>query len=582
MKKFLLGVLAGLVVAGIFAFVAFVVFARIGSQEKTVEKDSTLVLRLEGAIPEKPQADMPFSFLGGAAPPTVTELWRTFHKAAADPKIKAIALMPRGLGVGWAKLHEIRAGLVNFKKSGKPVYVFLRAPRTPEYYLATAADKVFMVPEDLLDMKGLRAEITYYKGTLDKLGIIFEGEHAGKYKDALDSYTRTNMTPETREVLNSVLDVLYNDLATTIGGARKKSPEDVKKILDQGPFLADQALAAGLVDALKYEDEFFDELKAKIGVDINKVGISEYSKTTVSGVEGRDRIAVIVGEGAIVRGGSTPDPFSDEGTITPAQMTKMFQQVGKDPSIKGVILRVDSPGGDAVASDEILREAKLLSKKKPMIISMADVAASGGYYISMTGDPVLAYPTTITGSIGVIFGKVNLKGLYDKVGLTKDVVQRGKNAIIDSEYYKLDEEGKKKLREGVDSIYKTFVGLVAESRKKKFEEIHAVAQGRVWMGNQAKDQALVDQLGGLDRAVELIKERAKIDKNRQVRLVLYPGKQTLLEQLLSKSTDPNVTIERAVQNGVDRQVREWTGGMPMELMRQGAMLKLMPYRLEFR
>jgi len=217
-----------------------------------------------------------------------------------------------------------------------------------------------------------------------------------------------------------------------------------------------------------------------------------------------------------------------------------------------------------------------------MIISMADVAASGGYYISMTGDPVLAYPTTITGSIGVIFGKVNLKGLYDKVGLTKDVVQRGKNAIIDSEYYKLDDEGKKKLREGVDSVYKTFVGLVAESRKKKFEEIHAVAQGRVWMGNQAKDESLVDQLGGLDRAVELIKERAKIDKNKQVRLVLYPGKQTLLEQLLAKSTDTNVSIERAVQLGVDRQVREWTGGMPMELMRQGSMLKLMPYRLEFR
>ncbi|MBM3784665.1 MAG: signal peptide peptidase SppA [Acidobacteria bacterium] len=582
MKKFLLGVLAGLLFAGVVAFVAFVVFARIGSQEKTVEKDSTLVLRLEGPLAEKHGTDMPLPFLGGGAPPTVVELWRTFKKAAADPKIKALVLMPRGMAVGWAKLQELHAGITEFKKSGKPVYVYLRAPRTPEYYLATAADRIFMVPEDVLDMKGLRAEITYFKGTLDKLGVKFEAEHAGKYKDALDSYTRTSMTPETREVMNSVLDVLYDHLAQTVAGGRKMKPDDVKKLLDQGPFLADQALTTGLVDALKFEDEFFDEVKTKIGMEVKRVGFGEYARTTVAGVEGRDRIAIIGGEGAIVRGATSPDPFSEDGMITTAQLSKVMQQVGKDASIKGVILRVDSPGGDAVASDELLREARLLSKKKPMVISMSDVAASGGYYISMTGDPVVAYPNTITGSIGVIYGKANLKGLYDKVGLTKDTVRRGRNAAIDSEYYSLDEEGKRKLREGVDSIYKTFVGLVAESRKKKFEEIHAVAQGRVWMGTQAKEQALVDHLGGIDKAIELVKERAKISKDAKIRLVAFPGKKTLVEQLLSQTAERNVTAEVAMQRGIDRQIREWTGGLPLELFRNGAMLRLMPYRLEFR
>lgn len=578
MKKFLLGVLAGLLMAGLFGVVALLVLARLGSPEKSVETGSTLVLRLEGAIPEKPGPDMPFGFLGGAAPPTVTDVWKTLKKAAIDPKIKAVVLMPRGLSIGWAKLQELRSALVAFKASGKPVFVFLRAPRTPEYYLATVAERIYMVPEDMLDMKGIRAEITYFKGAMDKLGIKLEAEHAGKYKDALDTYTRTGMTPESREALDLLLDGLYADLAGTIGGARKKSPDEVKKILDDGPFLADQAKAAGLVDVVGYEDQFFDEVKAKTGGEVKKASLGDYLHTSVSGFEGNNRIAMIIGEGAIVRGGSAPNPLEDDGQITPAEMTKLFRQVREDKNIKGVILRVDSPGGDAVASDEILREAKLLSKKKPMVISMSDVAASGGYYISMTGDPVLAYSNTITGSIGVIYGKVNVKGLYDKLGLTKDVVKRGRNATIDSEYYPLDAEGEKKLREGVDSVYKNFVGLVADARKKKYEEIHDVAQGRVWLGGDAKQRQLVDTIGGLDAAVEAVKLRAKLGKDDKIRLIVYPPKPTLVEQLLARGQGEGLSMETAVR----RELREWTGGLPMELFRHGTILRLMPYRLELR
>ncbi|MBI2686819.1 MAG: signal peptide peptidase SppA [Acidobacteria bacterium] len=578
MKKFLLGVLAGVLMAGLFGVVALLVIAKLGSQERSVEKDSTLVLRLEGAISEKAGPDMP-AFLGGAAPPTVTDIWKTLKKAAIDPKIKAVVLMPRGLSVGWAKLQEIRGSLVEYKASGKPLFVFLRAPRTPEYYLATAADRIHMVPEDYLDMKGLRAEITYFKGAFDKLGVKMEAEHAGKYKDALDSFTRTNMTPESREALDLLLDGLYNHLSDTIGQARKKSGAEIRKMLDDGPFLADQAVSAGLIDALSFEDQFFDEVKQKTGGgELKKVGLGEYVKSTVDGFEGRNRIAMIIGDGAIVRGSSNSSPLEDENQMNVAQMTKLFRQVSEDKGIKGVILRVDSPGGDAVASDEILREAKLLSKQKPMVISMSDVAASGGYYISMTGDPVVAYPNTITGSIGVIYGKVNLKGLYDKLGLTKDVVQRGHNATLDSEYYTLDEKGRKKLRDGVDSVYKTFVGIVAESRKKKFEEIHEVAQGRVWLGKDAKDRALLDSMGGLDRAIELVKERAKLAKTDKIRLVVYPPKLSLIEQLLAKSSPGSVSLDSMVQ----REIREWTGGLPMELFREGAILRLMPYRFDVR
>lgn len=579
MKKFLLGVLAGVLMAGLFGVVGFLVLAKLGSQEKSVEKNSTLVLRLEGAISEKSGPDMPFGFLGGAAPPTVTDVWKSLKKAAIDPKIKAVVLMPRGLSVGWAKLQEIRGGLIEYKASGKPLFVYLRAPRTPEYYLATAADRIHMVPQDYLDMKGLRAEITYYKGAFDKIGVKMEAEHAGKYKDALDSFTRTNMTPESREALELLIDGLFGNLAETIGEARKKSPADVRKMLDDGPFLADQAVTAGLVDKLSYEDEFFDEVKQKIGMDVKRVGLGEYGRTRVDGFEGGTRIAMIVGDGAIVRGSSVAGALDEEAQMTTAHMVQMFHQVAEDSSIKGVILRVDSPGGDAVASDEILREAKLLSKKKPMVISMSDVAASGGYYISMTGDPVIAYPNTITGSIGVIYGKVNLHGLYDKLGLTKDVVQRGKNATIDSEYYELDAQGKQKLRDGVESVYKAFLGVVAEGRKKKSEQIHEVAQGRVWLGTDAKKNELIDTMGGIDKAIELVKERAKLGKTEKVRLVMYPPKQSLIEQLLAKSGEgSSVSVDRVVR----REIREWTGGLPMELFRQGAILRLMPYRLEIR
>jgi protease IV len=575
MKKFLIGLAVGLALAGMFVLIAVLAMAKFGDSRPTVAGDSTLVLRLEGELPEKAPMDLGLPFMDNASPMTVIDVWQGLKKAATDPKIKAVVLMPRGMAVGWAKLQELRGDLLEFKKSGKPLLVFLRAPRTPEYYLASAADKVYMVPEDLLDMKGVRAEVTYYKGALDKIGARMEAEHAGKYKDALDTYTRTGMTPETREVLNSVLDGLYNHLAETVGSARKMTVEQAKAVIDQGPFLAEQAVKLKLVDATLYEDQFFDEVKKAIGGgEVRKVGLMDFLKS--AGSEGKSKVAIIVSEGGIIRGGSAGDAFGEDSSITVANSIKVLHQVAADDSIKGVILRVDSPGGDAVASDEILREVKLLSKKKPLIISMSDVAASGGYYISMTGDPVLAYPNTITGSIGVIYGKLNIKGLYDKLGLTKDLIQRGENAAIDSEYYELTPGGRKKLREGVDEVYKTFVGIVAESRKKKFEEIDALAQGRVWLGSQAKDRALVDELGGLDRAVEMVKERAKIGKDEKVRLLVYPQKKTLFEQLLAQKSS---NVEARV---TQKMIREFTGGLPLEMWQNGAMLKLMPYRITVR
>lgn len=581
MKKFLLGLLCGILLAGVVGVVAALVFARIGDSKPTIAGGSTLVLHLEGDLPERPSTDLGLPFGPSDNQVTVTELWQQIRAAGKDSKVKALILMPRGFAGGWAKTEELRANLAEFKKSGKPVYAFLRAPRTPDYLVASSADKVFVVPGDLMDIKGLRAEITYYRGLMGKLGVELQATHAGKYKDALDSFTRNDMSPETREVYTSLIDNLYNHLVQVISQNRKLSEAAVKAAVDEGPLLAERAKELKLVDDVLYEDQFFDFVKSKIGGELKKVDFSTYARSN-SGGRGA-RIAVVVEDGEIVRGATGGSPFGEQEMITVSNSAASLREVAKTESIKGVILRVNSPGGDAVASAEILREVQQLSKKKPVVISMGDVAASGGYYISMTGDPVVAYPNTITGSIGVIYGKVNLRGLYEKLGLTKDTVKRGLNASIDSEYYPLDAAGQKKLQEGVDTTYQTFLEVVSAGRKKKVEEIAPYAQGRVWLGAQAKANGLVDELGGLDKALTLIRAKAKLSSDEPVRIMLYPPKKTLLEQLLQRSTDEGLNAQaRMLQEKLLREkLREITGGLPLEALRQsgtrGGLFMLLPY-----
>ena len=459
------------------------------------------------------------------------------RNAAADSRIQAVVLEPRGLSVGWAKLEELRTDILNFKKSGKPVYAFLRGAGTKEYYLATAADKVFMSPEDELDVKGLRAELMFFKGTLDKLGVQMEFEHVGKYKDAPDMFTKTESSPETREVLNQLLDQFYGDLINTVAEGRKKSPDAVRALIDNGPFIGKEALDGGLVDALIYEDQMYDQLRQQLKLNaLAKIADHDYSRAADGnlGVDGPTKIALLVGQGDITRG-STND--SGESGITSAGMIRQLRAVRDDASIKGVILRIDSPGGDGIASDDILHEAKLLSQKKPTVISMSDLAASGGYFIAMTGDPVVAYRNTETGSIGVFFGKVNLRGLYDKLGVKKEIMKRGHFADIDTEYAPLNDEQRAKLRTEIEVFYKGFVQRVADGRRRKYDDVEPLAQGRVWTGAQAKQNGLVDEIGGIDRAIEMVKQRAKIGATEKITLVTYPPRRNLLQLLMDRDTD---------------------------------------------
>ena len=583
MKKFLLGFVIGILFVALVGVILVAAAIRFGgSRRPQVVANSALVVQLEGDLPEQPAVEFPIPFFDKQQPLTIAENWQMLRNAAADSRIKAVVLEPRGLGVGWAKLEELRADIDSFKKSGKPVYAFLRGAGTKEYYLATAADRVFMSPEDELDVKGLRAELMFFKGTLDKLGVQMEFEHVGKYKDAPDMFTKTESSPETREVLNQLLDQFYGDLVNTVAEGRKKSPDAVRALIDNGPFIGKEALDGGLVDALIYEDQMYDQLRQQLKLNtMAKIVDHDYSRAADGnlGLDGPTKIALLVGQGDITRG-STND--SGENGITSAGMIRQLRAVRDDASIKGVILRIDSPGGDGIASDDILHEAKLLSQKKPTVISMSDLAASGGYFIAMTGDPVVAYRNTETGSIGVFFGKVNLRGLYDKLGVKKELMKRGRFADIDTEYAPLNDEQRAKLRTEIEVFYKGFVQRVADGRRRKYDDVEPLAQGRVWTGAQAKQNGLVDEIGGIDRAIEMVKQRAKIGAAEKITLVAYPPRRNLLQILMDRDTDLTSIESRMVDSRIEARVRELVGDLPLRVLSRGGILRLMPYSITIR
>ncbi|NWF82986.1 MAG: signal peptide peptidase SppA [Bryobacteraceae bacterium] len=575
MKKFLLGVLAGFIVAGVTAVVLIFAAVRFTKTEPKIPAKAWLSLKLQGEMPEVAAPEAPFPGLSGQSPLTVADVWRILDTAATDPAIKGVMLEPRGLAAGWGKMEEIRAGIRKVRRAGKPVHAWLASPGTREYLVASAAEKVALSPEDLLDVKGLRLEAMYFKGALDKLGVQFEVEHIGKYKDAADPFSRSSMTPETRESLNSILDELYSRLCTLIGESRKMTPSQVVALLDEGPFLAPKARDKGLVDALQYEKDAVAALAKAAGLSPeDKVDARDYLAARRGSRRKAARFAVLAAQGDILRG-SVGGVFGEDQTITPAGISRQIRAISNNPRVRGVVLRVDSPGGDAIASDEILADLKQLAAKKPLVISMSDVAASGGYYISMTGDPVVAYPGTITGSIGVVYGKANLEGFYNKLGISTEILKRGRFADIDSGSRPLTPEAREKLRESLRFIYDGFLKRVGEGRRKAAAEIEPVAQGRVWMGAQAKANGLIDETGTLDTAIALLRKKAKLEgPDVQIDLDIYPRQKSWFELLMARELEASAPPE------VSSLLRTLGPGVAPWL--EGGMLRVMPFQLRFR
>jgi len=578
MVKYLLGVVTGVVLVFILGFGVILLAAMMGGGGKSgVPQGSVLTLQLNGGLPEHVASDFQLDFLQHGPPPTVLTLQRTIARAAKDDRISALALECGGLGAGWAKVEELRWAIEEFKKSGKPVLAYLEVGGAIDYLVASASDEVHMAPEGRLDLKGLRAEVAFFKDTFEKLGVEAELEWVGKYKSAVEPYSRADMSDAFREVVDAQLDGLIELMAEMVAESRGVTPEQFLEILDRGPFLSPQAQEAGLVDALSYPDQFEARLKERLGVEeVEMISLRRYNQANMGAFDlgSKRQVAVVYGVGTIVSGDGDVDPFFGSGLLGGDAFARVLDDVRENDEIEAVIVRIDSPGGDALASDRMWRSLQLLREQKPVIVSMSDVAASGGYYMAMAKDtPVLAYPGTYTGSIGVYFGKFNLRGLYEKIGLHKEILTRGKFAAIDTDYRSLTSEEREKLREGVEAVYDSFVSKVAEARGSSWDEIHEVAQGRVWLGNEAFENGLVDELGGFDRAIALAKEKAGIGADEEVALTTFPRPKRLLEILFGQ--DPMASARQPLFPASWASRFDPQGLLPA--LAEGGMLAIAPY-----
>src|SRR5258705_1263093 len=583
------GILGGLLLVVIIGVVIIVSAFRKG--EPVIRDNSVLALRIAGSLPDFTPDD-PFKKYFGGPDQSLTGLVMQFKKAKVDKRIKVILLDVNMSGVGWGKAEELRDAITDFRSSGKPVYAYMEFGLNKEYYIATACDKIIVPPPGELFINGLAADVMFFRGTLDKLGIYPDIYQIGKYKSAGDMFTQKKMTDAHREYINSLLDDLYNRYVNAIAQARHKTPEEVRTLIDNAPYNAAKAKEAGLIDESTYHDDLEKQLKKSLGYKdsdpFTLVKGSDYRDISPEslGLNKGERVAVIYATGDIGSGSSQNSP-SGEQSIGSDTVAKALNDAGADKSIKAIILRVDSPGGSGLASDIIWHAVEASNQKKPVVVSMSDVAASGGYYISASASKIVAQPSTITGSIGVVAGKPVLRGFYDWLGISNEYVLRGKTAGMFRETEKFSDQERAKFEDWIKTTYyQDFVPKVAKGRHKDAQSVDAVGQGRVWTGAQAKEHGLVDEFGGLDRAIELAKQLAKIPADKGVERVILPYPQTFIQQLLSggaDNTSTQVQQQRAAFAALPQDARRALRFMAlMDRMKNGETMLLMPFDLRIK
>ena len=570
-------------VAFFISIVGFGALYLLVGREPSVPSNATLVLRVGGSLAELAPNDV-VGYLRGTKTPTVRAIVDNLRKAKVDSRVRSVLLKPTGFeSPFWAKVQEIRDAVVDFRKSGKPVYAYVEYGGDREYYLATAADKVFLMPSTPLDLTGVATYELFLRGTLDKVGVFPDLHRIGDYKTAVNTFKEKSYTAAHREMDESMNRDLYEQIVRGIADGRKKNEADVRSLIDDGPFLPEDALHAGLVDDVAYEDQVDDKLRS--GEKRARLDTDDYSRVSPSslGLNKGPRIAVIYASGTITSGKSGYDPVN--GPIAGSDtLIDYIKQARRDSGVRAIVLRVDSPGGSATASDAIWRELTITKNERtdrPLVVSMSDLAASGGYYIAMPAQVIVAQPSTLTGSIGIFGGKFVTGGMYEKLGAHIESTSIGKNAEINGPARPYNQQEVKKLQEQLQSFYDQFVEKAAASRHSTPEKIDAIAQGRVWTGRQGKQNGLVDDLGGLDRAVSIAKQRAKIAADADVELIVYPPRKSfyeLVSEQLSGSGESLAVRAWLTQNlssGELEALRIVRG--PFAMFRRGEPLALMPF-----
>ncbi len=562
---------------------------------------------LTGSYPEG--AQLPGLF--GSLTENLRDAQDRLKKAVDDDRIAGVILKlddPTELQLNWSKANEFRQAILNVRKAGKPVYAWMTMPDAESYFVAAACDRIYMPESGTLLVLGLRAEVTFYKNLFDKLAIEPEMLRVGEFKSAAEPYTRTEMSPEFREEMEELLDDLYGQLVAGIATGRKLDESKAREAIDNGPLTAAAAKKAGLIDGFAYEDELDEAIENDRSVEEVKVARNFGKKkvrTDFSGLEGfielmnliagtqsDDRggagakIAVVYCQGAIMPGKSQQGLFS--GAIMGSEtIVKAIDTATKDDDVKAIVLRVDSPGGSALASDIIWRSVELAKQKKPVVVSMGSVAASGGYYISMGADAIVAEPATITGSIGVVGGKVAFEGLLNKIGVTTSVVSRGKNSGTLSILEGFSDSERAAMQKMLDDIYRLFTTKAAQGRGMEVDELEKLARGRVYSGHRAKELGLIDETGTLADTIELAKtkarERGLLDDDAEPNLRILPRAKSPLEELFGP-LDRDASLEagallKAAAATSPELAEKLSGLGVINLLARERVLTLMPFQV---
>jgi protease-4 len=553
------------------------------SRGPVVPSAAILVLKPSGDLQDTLPDDVVGQLLGNDVK-TVRGFVDSLHKAKRDPRVKAVLLMPGSLDSPyWGKVQELRDAVLDFRRSGKKVVAYLEYGGDREYYLASAADRVFLLPTSPLDLTGVASYEIFLRGALDKIGAYPDYLKIGQYKTAPNQLTEKQMTPAHRQMSEALNHDMYEQLVRGIAEARRKPEADVRALVDRGPFTPEEALRAGLVDDLAYEDQLDDRVpEMRSGSrELPRLQGDDYERVSAESVGFRpqSRIGVLYASGTIASGKSGYSP-TDGAIVGSDTMVEQIRELRNDGSIKAIVLRIDSPGGSSVASDVIWRELMITrddQPSRPLVVSMSDLAASGGYYIAVPGQVIVAQPGTLTGSIGIYAGKIVTGGTMSKLGVSEETITDGANADIYSPFTPFSAGQREKMQGYIDGYYRNFIEKVAQARHTTAAAIDAVGQGRVWTGSQAKAVGLVDALGGLDTAVALAKERAHIPADEDVELVTYSTRRSLYEAITdSFRGNADLSLLRTLFTAPDARAIAALS-MPARLFRRGEPLALMPF-----
>lgn len=537
--KYFLASLLAIIVSGIllaiisFGIMGALVSSATSQQVAVIKENSILEIDLSRQITEIPQANILSAITGGSNGSSVGlfEVIRSIEAAKSDNNIKGIYLKAGGNANGWATSQQVRDALKDFKSSGKFIFAYADAISQKAYYVASVADSIYINPLGTVELKGLSTSLMFYKGLLDKLEVEPEIFYCGKFKSATEPMRAYKMTDENRTQIKAYQQDFWSEILAAVAEHSNMEASAIDSLVTAGLIqTSGDALRYKLADGIKYKDEFEDILKAKLGVDkkdkLNFASLSDY-KSRLSQKPSSNQIALLIAEGNIVDGkvGATSD-----AVIASEDFIEEIRRVNADSNIKAVVMRVNSPGGSALASENILRELDLLQKNKKLVVTMGDYAASGGYYIACNADSIFALPNTITGSIGVFGVMMNTQKMFNnKLGITFDVEKTAPLADLGDATKPLSERERAIIQSGVDTIYHMFKSHVASGRKMDINYVDSIGQGRVWTGKRALDLKLVDAMGGLERA---IKAAANLGGLESYRVVTYPRATSDMERLL--------------------------------------------------